>query len=237
MNDVRHLGVVIPARNEERAISACLRSVQGAISLVRETYPDVSCEVMIALDRCTDGTAALVAAHGADAVISNSGRVGCARHAGATAVLDRCRKAGIPNDAVWLANTDADSTVPDSWLTTQLQIGATGVDLVIGTVTPAELDPDLDRLWRNAHELVEGHPHVHGANLGIRGSTYVKAGGFAPLSVDEDHDIVDKVQRMTNRWIATHRASVRTSGRSESRIDGGFASYIACLDAEDSSCA
>ncbi|WIM88884.1 glycosyltransferase [Candidatus Mycobacterium wuenschmannii] len=237
MNEIRHLGVVVPARNEEQTISACLSSVQEAISLVRQVNPGISCQIVVVLDCCTDDTAARATGHGAEVIVSSAGRVGCARHAGALAVLQRGRRAGVPADAVWLANTDADSVVPDCWLATQLQIAATGAELVIGTVTPAALTPALDRLWRNAHELIEGHPHIHGANLGIRGSTYLAAGGFAPLSVDEDHDIVDKVQRKTDRWVATHRASVTTSGRTQSRVDGGFATFIRCLDAEDSSCA
>jgi hypothetical protein len=78
---------------------------------------------------------------------------------------------------------------------------------------------------------------VHGANLGLRGDLYVRAGGFAPLSVDEDLEMVAEVRRLTNRWVATHRTNVTTSARTSSRIDGGFATYISGLDTGASTCA
>jgi hypothetical protein len=138
---------------------------------------------------------------------------------------------------VWLANTDADTTVPRDWLTSQLDIAGSGVDAVIGTVTPSGLDAAAHHRWHTEHQLRDGHPHVHGANLGLRADTYIEVGGFAPLSVDEDRDLVAKVRRITNRWVATHRTTVVTSARTASRIEGGFATYITGMGAGTSSCA
>jgi glycosyltransferase involved in cell wall biosynthesis len=50
--------VVIPAHNESRVISALVRSLRA------ETYPDM--RAVLALDRCTDDTAALARAQIAD---------------------------------------------------------------------------------------------------------------------------------------------------------------------------
>jgi hypothetical protein len=78
---------------------------------------------------------------------------------------------------------------------------------------------------------------VHGANLGLRASTYCKVGGFAAVSLHEDLDLVNRVKAFTTRWATTHRTSVRTSARTKSRVEGGFASYVADLGPEGSSCA
>jgi glycosyltransferase involved in cell wall biosynthesis len=237
MSGIQHVGVIIPAHNEQRTISACLRSVGAAVEAVRAAWPRVSCEVVVVLDCCTDHTAALVAEHGVPAILSSAGRVGCARHVGAMAVLHSSSNAAIADRGVWLANTDADSTVPRSWLISQLEFASSGLEAVIGTVTPCGLDSVRYRRWHAEHELGEGHPHVHGANLGLRGDLYVRAGGFAPLSVDEDLEMVAEVRRLTDRWIATHRTNVTTSARTSSRIDGGFATYISGLDTSASTCA
>ena len=237
MSGIMHLGVVIPACNEEHCITACLDSIDGAVRSVRTARPSVTCEVVVVLDRCTDRTGALAVGHGARTVLSDAGLVGCARHAGAMTVLHHSRRAAIPDHAVWLANTDADTTVRRDWLTEHLDIAQSGVDAAIGTVTPAGLDAAAHRRWHAEHQLQDGHPHVHGANLGLRADTYIEVGGFAPLSVNEDHDLVAKVRRVTNRWVATHRTTVTTSARTTSRVEGGFATYISSMGAGTSSCA
>jgi len=49
------ISVVIPAHNEEGVIDACLRSVRG------QEYPKL--EIIVVMDRCTDGTHAIVSGH------------------------------------------------------------------------------------------------------------------------------------------------------------------------------
>ena len=233
----RHVAVVVPARNEERTIAVCLQRLDAAVHRLQREHPNVTADVFVVLDRCTDGTAAVASAHGASTLRSDAGRVGSARRLGALRAHRHVRRRGISAGDVWLANTDADTEVPDTWLTGQVGFAAAGVDMVVGTVTPAGLDPARDSRWHRNHVLGEGHSHVHGANLGLRLSTYLAAGGFADVAVHEDLDIVTRVRAITPRWVATHRTSVTTSGRDASRVDGGFASYIARLDTGDASCA
>lgn len=235
MKRLRHMAIIVPACDEEERIALCLRSIRASTRRLQGEYPSVSCDVVVVLDRCADQTGALVAGCGDRTITSAVGRVGGARHLGATDALTRSRHAGIPDHQVWLANTDADSTVPDTWLATQFALANAGFDAVIGTVTPAGLDPRLDRIWRQRHRLVEGHNHVHGANLGLRASTYVQAGGFAAVSLHEDLDLVNRVKALTTHWITTHRTNVRTSARTQSRVEGGFASYLADLGSGDRS--
>jgi glycosyltransferase involved in cell wall biosynthesis len=235
MKRLRHMAVIVPACNEEDRIALCLRSIRASVHRVQHECPHVSCDVVVVLDCCADQTGLLVDSHGDRTITSTVGRVGGARHLGAIDAITRSRHAGIPDHQVWLANTDADSTVPDTWLATQFTLANAGFDAVIGTVTPAGLDSRLERIWRQRHQLAEGHNHVHGANLGLRASTYVRAGGFAAVSLHEDLDLVNRVKACSTRWITTHRTSVRTSARTQSRVEGGFASYLADLGSGDRS--
>ena len=107
-----------------------------------------------------------------------------------------------------------------------------GADAVIGTAVPAGVGPEIYRRWLRRHELTEGHPHVHGANLGFRADVYLRAGGFPDCAAGEDVKLVERIRAITPRWVATHHPSVRTSGRIDSRVEGGFASFLAELDAE-----
>ncbi|AQA02175.1 hypothetical protein BVC93_06740 [Mycobacterium sp. MS1601] len=232
MTSLRHVEVVVPARDEEEHVQGCLSSIRAATHLLRSLHPTVSTGVTVVLDSCADSTAEIVRQLEIHSVAGEFGSVGAARRAG---IADALIRADIHTDSLWLANTDADTLVPDTWLLTQLQLADNGADAVIGTVTPAGLEPEIHRLWREKHCLTEGHGHVHGANLGLRASVYAAAGGFADLTVHEDRDLVRRVRAVTPRWVATHRTTVTTSGRTHSRVDGGFASYVADL-ARDSTC-
>lgn len=232
-----HVAVVVPARNEEDHIGACLVSVGAAVRRLRRERPTITGDVIVVLDRCTDATERIAAELGAVIVRSDAGRVGTARRLGVQHARHRACRAGIADRDVWLANTDADTEVPDTWLSSQVDFAAAGVDMTVGTVTPVDLDETHERHWRAVHMLAEGHSHVHGANLGLRLSAYLAAGGFADVAVHEDLDVVSRVRALTDRWVATHQTSVTTSGRMQSRVDGGFASFIAGLDAEDTTCA
>ena len=92
-------------------------------------------------------------------------------------------------------------------------------------------DPRVLGAWLERHELREGHGHVHGANLGVRADAYLAVGGFAPLAVHEDVGLVARLRDAGHPWVATDRCRVRTSGRTESRVDGGFATFLAGLTA------
>ena len=85
--------------------------------------------------------------------------------------------------------------------------------------------------FRERYEAGTGqHPHVHGANLGFRGSAYLAAGGFPGLSTGEDHALVAALAVTGSRVLRTRALSVTTSARRESRAPGGFADYLGQLD-------
>ncbi len=213
------LAVVIPAHDEEALLPDCLRSVQAALR-----HPALEGEpaaVFVALDACTDGSAAVCAAHGARTVSLASRNVGAARAAGCAAAL----AAG----ARWIACTDADTTVAPDWLAAQLALGA---DVVCGTIGVAgwsshgDLGEALRHQFETTYRDADGHRHVHGANLGFSAAAYGRAGGFQDRAAEEDVALVAAFAEagLSIAWSAGPR--VCTSARGQSRAEGGFASAI-----------
>jgi hypothetical protein len=133
-----------------------------------------------------------------------------------------------PAARTWLANTDADSTVPPDWLAGMLARATSGADLVLGTVS---LTPDaqegLASDWRDCHPPHEGHHYVYGANFGIRADAYVQLGGWPELVTGEDVALAahaaDSGGLHIVRWAAT---PVLTSARLQARAPSGLSSYL-----------
>ena len=224
---IESLVVVVPARDEQELLPRCLESLTVAIEAVhaaREADPP-TVSVVIVLDRCADGTG-LVAARWSDfaSIRTDAGVVGTARRAGIEHALSR---SPVPNGRTWIASTDADSAVPANWLTTQLTLAGNGVDLVLGTVQPdAEVSRAATKRWRAEHRLEEGHPHIHGANLGVRADRYLEAGGFARVDAHEDVLLVARLRVLGVREARTALIPVLTSGRLTGRTPAGFAGYL-----------
>ncbi|TKV58277.1 glycosyltransferase [Nakamurella flava] len=224
------VAVVIPARDEEATITACLEAVMVSAAAVA-----VPVSVIVVADRCTDATAERAAAftpvspgRSVTVVASRAGQVGAARDEGVRSAL-RCAVAGGAEPRrVWIACTDADSRVPSDWLAVHVEIADSGADLVLGTVRPdpADLPSALLESWWRRHLLTDGHPHVHGANLGVRGDRYETVGGFPHLPTHEDVRLADAVRRSGGRVVATGRAPVLTSGRRVGRAPAGLSSYL-----------
>jgi len=210
------IAVLIPAHDEELLIGACLRSV--ALAAQCAGLRGEAVQVFVALDRCSDGTAGIVAAHGAQAIVLQSGNVGSARAAAAEAAL----AAG----ARWLACTDADSVVPANWLSAQLDCAS---DAFCGIVTVGDWD-DYGSALRDAYRAGEcrrdDHPHVHGANLGLSADLYRRCGGFLPLAAHEDVALVEAMVRVQARIARRAQPVVVTSARRVARARGGFSDYL-----------
>ncbi|MFC6839899.1 glycosyltransferase [Xanthomonas theicola] len=210
------IAVLVPAHDEEALIGACLRSLALAAQCTGLRGEVV--QVFVALDRCSDGTAAIVAAHGAQAIALHAGNVGSARAAAAQAALD----AG----ARWLACTDADSVVPANWLSAQLDCAS---DAFCGIVAVTDWD-DYDTAMRDAYHAgacrSDDHPHVHGANLGVSAALYRRCGGFLPLAAHEDVALVEALVRVHARIARRAQPVVVTSARRVARARGGFSDYL-----------
>jgi glycosyltransferase involved in cell wall biosynthesis len=224
-----HIAVLIPARNEEALLPRCLRSVLAAQRLLPA---NVSSDVILVSDSCSDQTASLARKllrnHGA-VVEVHAGNVGIARAMAAQTALARFR-----GDAArcWLANTDADCEVPATWLLDQLALAHNGYAAVAGIIDVdcfEDHPPVVEARFRMTYQInTDGtHPHVHGANLGMRADAYLAAGGWNPLPTAEDHDLWGRLRACTGAHLSDARLQVLTSGRRLGRAPLGFAGALA----------
>jgi glycosyltransferase involved in cell wall biosynthesis len=230
---IRRVAVVIPAHDEAAVLGECLSSVLAACSAARSARvgDQLSTDVIVVLDRCTDDSAAVVRQYrsvGAHAVAI--GRVGAVRDYGVRASLSGSD--GIPPDQVLVMSTDADSRVPHNWVAAHVSLIEAGADVVLGTVlpNPQGLSRTVGDEWRRRHFIADGHPHVHGANLSVRADVYLALGGFADLEAHEDVAFAELALAHGAAIVATGGASVITSSRLVGRAPRGFADYLRDLD-------
>jgi glycosyltransferase involved in cell wall biosynthesis len=248
--------VVMPAHDEERHIEHALHALQAAAQALAERRPAAAVGITVVLDHCTDGSADIAARiAGADqrfrVIYQTFRNAGASRAAGVAAAPGRTRpgpenpgpgnsgrgnsgRAGTCMESTWLASTDADSRVPENWLWRQLELADAGWDVVLGSVEPDPrgMDPDVLRTWRIRHPPEERHPHVYGANLGVRASAYRLAGGFPEIRSAEDRVLVGRLRRRGFAVLATDTTRVVTSGRTSARAPHGFGAYLRTLGAE-----
>jgi cellulose synthase/poly-beta-1,6-N-acetylglucosamine synthase-like glycosyltransferase len=223
------VGVVVPACNEELAITACIDAIFTALHASSEVE---SCWVVVVADSCRDQTVELARARLGDrgeVVQCSASSPGVARRLGADRVLKRFRARASTD--IWIANTDADSQPHADWITQQLALANQEYCGVAGIVHVAFIDgqrPELIDLWRADYPLhVDGtHPHVHGANLGIRADAYLDAGGWSNLALAEDHCLWARVRACGWLVVSSIASVVTTSGRLNGRATGGFADTL-----------
>lgn len=215
------VGIVVPARDEEDRVGACLRSVLAALP------PGVDGAVVVVLDRCTDRTADRVP-DGVDVLTNDrAASVGELRDRGVRHLLHRL--GGRAPERTWLLSTDADTVVGTDWITAHLRHAAAGAHAVAGL---ADLDtaagPAYTRIV-SAGLRADGHTHVYGANLGVRADAYLAAGGFPAVPHGEDHGLVEGLRARGLRVVTALDGRVRTSGRTAGRAPGGLADLLAGL--------
>lgn len=229
IHDPWHVSILIPARNEEKLLPRCLQSVFASLSMLP---PRVTTDVIVAVDRSTDQTYPIAKemTRGRGLAISiDFGVVGKARAAAAEIAMLRYRG---PWNRLWLANTDADCVVPDTWVVEQLLLAGKNAEAVAGTVEVDSFEehgPEVLERFRASYVIGSdgSHSHIHGANLGIRGDVYRKAGGWRELETAEDHDLWRRLRELGARRISVDHTRVVTSGRRAGRAPHGFAEALA----------
>lgn len=222
---IRGIAVVVPVWNEEALLERCLHGIHRACAWLEErSATPVRTAVVLALDSCVDGSEAIAARSGVQVIQLGLRNVGLARAAGVRAALELL--SDIDPEEIWLASTDADSFVPPDWLLAQQQLADSGWDVALGRVQPdlADLPVELHRT-PFASAASSGEP-VYGANLGVRISAYLTAGGFTAAREHEDQRLVGALRRTGARVTASDSTPVLTSGRVLGRTPGGYAGFL-----------
>ncbi|MFL4497426.1 glycosyltransferase [Streptomyces sp. VTCC 41912] len=228
------LAVVVPAHNEAAELPAALGSLRRAAD--HPQLVGLPLALVVVADACDDATAAVATAWGASVVDIRSRNVGAARAAGVARALEVLGTAG---ERAWIVTTDADTLVPPRWLAHHLHHARQGWHGVVGTVRlrrGLELSARAVAraqarylAGRPVPPLPWGHPHVHGANLGVGAVPYQAAGGFPALTHGEDRALVAALDRLGHQVLRTDACPVRTSGRLDPRAPHGFGAALRCL--------
>jgi glycosyltransferase involved in cell wall biosynthesis len=226
--------VVVPARNEEQLIGGALASIINALDWASSRLDQTA--IVVVADRCTDQTTQIAnqilkSRNGSLVWECNAGTVGRAREIGVE--LGRAGLQGRRSSGVWIASTDADTTVPEDWVVRQLCEADAGFEAIAGTVTIDELS-DVPNEVRSRFQATYtdllpkrgAHGHVHAANMGIRLDAYDHAGGWGRLARSEDRDLWTRLKMHGRSVKATVDLTVTTSGRALGRVPGGFAEFL-----------
>ncbi len=225
---IRAVGVVLPVHDEEELLPGALQALETASNTLS---PWISRRVAIVLDRCGDASSAIAqswaARFGALVIRRECRSVGLARQLGGLALLAHWPAMDLGE--IWLATTDADSRVPQDWLTVQMKAHSSGADLWAGRVDVVEQSAAMRR-WTERY-ATEPHP-IHGASLGFSAALYTRLGGFRNLRSGEDRDFHDRAVAGGFRIAYDSRATVTTSSRRTGRAPGGFANALQTVDRE-----
>lgn len=225
MSHIERIVVVVPAHDEAENLPRCLRALITAAVCV-----PVPVSVVVVLDSCADGSHGLAGRYGSDVhfVEVDATNVGAARAAGFR--FGQTLYAGTDPARVWLATTDADSTVPADWL---LKMTRSAADMVVGEVRIAEwlhFSPEVADLHDREYAAKgKQRNHVHGANMGFRADLYWALGGFRALETGEDVELAKRFDKAGLQVAPDPTLSVATSDRLDSRAPAGFAADLGAL--------
>jgi glucosyl-3-phosphoglycerate synthase len=227
--------VVVPARNEEQRIAACVAALAEQHGVPTSRY-----EVIVILDGCTDATRARLQQVAIDApelrlhhvsLVASTG-VGHARRLGMDLACERLLALGRRDGLI--ASTDADSVVDDDWLAAQLELLSEGAQAIGGLILldgaeAGELDSEALAVRSRAAErrmqrvraredgsLIEHH-QFSGASLALTAAAYERCGGLPVRAALED-EALERSLRVQGVVIhRTRRVRVRTSARTDGR--------------------
>lgn len=242
--------VVVPARDEELRIEACLQALAAQEGLARESY-----EVIVVLDGCRDGTSERLAAFCAEepdfavhtVELPESRGVGRARRQGMDLACGRLLSLGREDGLI--ASTDADSVVAKNWLASQLELTARGAHAIGGqielhAVEASELPSEAlhERERRSVERMqtiiargIEDHTtrertehhQFSGASLGLTARAYRECGGLPVRAALEDEALEDELRTLGIPIYRSRSVQVRTSARVDGRAPRGLARDLA----------
>ncbi|ABG04307.1 glycosyl transferase, family 2 [Rubrobacter xylanophilus DSM 9941] len=222
--------VVVPARNEEDGIGACLHALARQRGVRPEEY-----EVLLVLDACTDATAERALAAAAEHprlrlhLLRGPGRgAGHARRVGMEAACRRLLRVGRPGGLI--SSTDADTVVAGDWIAAQLAAAAGGARAIGGRIELGEGSGDLPAgvaRWREEHGSPGLRGRFSGASMALTAEAYRQVGGLAPRAALEDEHLERLLVQRGISIALPEGVRVRTSARTAGRAPRGLARDLA----------
>jgi hypothetical protein len=231
----RSIGIVLPVHDEEVLLGAALAALESAVDQVAA---DIPCHTVLVFDQCRDRSPNIATIwrrnlrthrrhHLVTEIEISAANVGSARRTGCAAVLAAAARSGIPPGSIWLATTDADSTVPQHWLSTQLARHDAGADVWSGTVAVHDWTGWRDSTAAEWHRQYEAELEpAHGASLGFNGQVYLSVGQFEHLASGEDRSFLRAASAYGAHCCFDRSAPVVTSARLNARAPDGFSEAL-----------
>lgn len=237
--------VVVPARDEEERVAACLAALGEQTGLRPQAW-----ELLLVIDDCRDRTreraleAAAAHPHLSLRLLAGPGRgSGEARATGMNAACARLHAVGRSGGLI--ASTDADTRVAPDWLARQLELSIAGARAIGGRIElcPVERE-ELSASVLAGHrrqsrerfvrvlERVAGGPEVtdhwqfSGASMSLTAETYAQVGGLGSGTHSEDEHL-ERVLIEHGVPIERHLGvKVTTSARLDGRASHGLARLL-----------
>ena len=183
------LSIIIPAFNEERLISQCLKSVSESLAANRRTCSEY--EIIVVDNNSTDKTAKLARQSGAQVVFEPINQIGRARNTGAAAATGD-----------WLLFVDADSLLNTGMITDILQMIESNRYVGCGSIMLMPNSPWWGTIILKIWTLVSiTFCWASGALIVCRKDAFQQIGGF-----DQDLYAADEIvlSRSLKKWGRKH---------------------------------
>jgi len=187
--------VIIPAKNEQGYLPACLDS------LAQLDYPRENYEVLVIDNGSTDNTVEIAGQYGAQVFIRPELTIAGLRNFGASHAQGR-----------FLVFLDADCTVASDWLTAASEwLDKVDVCCFGGPPEIPEQSTWVQKAWycvRNKRHLVEEVEWLESMNMFVRKDVFAQVRGFdETLTTCEDYDLSLRLQKH-GRIVADKRIKV-----------------------------
>ncbi|WP_460620405.1 glycosyltransferase family 2 protein [Hymenobacter tenuis] len=243
--------IIIPAKDEAHSITAVLAALAAQTDLQGCPLPMQKFEVLVLANNCQDGTAQVARAaaaqyptltvHVAEITLPPAeAHVGRARRLLMDEACRRLEMAG--NASPFIASTDADTLVSNTWLAAIEAELAAGADAVGGRIlTPSSgswnpsrryqlQDATYHLLCARLEQLVDPishdpwprHHQHFGASLAITAAAYRQVGGLPVVPYLEDEALCQALLRHDLRLRHSPAVRVFTSDRHEGRVAVGL---------------
>lgn len=226
--DTINLWVAVPAFNEEKTIKPLLVRLH-------EFFMDAQNFMVVVCDNnSTDGTVSVVEKffHDHDlpwAIIKEEVK-------GTGAAADTAIRFAVSQGATHVMRTDADCLPTKGWLNEARKFFAQGVGMISGRITVRRDDTNITNFQAKVFNLLVpvaslygkfrplnrgSHfkgPYVMtpGCNMGITSQLYMESGGFPRTKIEdvhEDHVLVNRVRKITNKYGFYRDVHVKVSAR------------------------